>query len=329
MPRYYFLYPSHEGPFPNPFSIDDPVFRMSLHAVRFLREPEDEVEPQSASELDEAPDRASEPATDDSAAYKSWKNKLYFVSLEACSIAFVELVNRTLLSIPPSEAHWDFAATEAAHRALALAFYIYYEAVTDRLPYGRKRGMEVLLTDWLAEAKDIWRARVLDLECHDLMKVPREKAWNVPKLPTYLREEVWTVDPDADEVPPNVQEQLFRPITFAEIEPENLQVWIEAAFHLLSKDAADAEFRLDKSRVNNSLTAEQGPKFAARTAWLNQRLLERGWSTSDPYTHGGPNRKTVEKMLRGGRVRNDVLKKLAEALSRKCGAVSVLDFPET
>jgi hypothetical protein len=70
------------------------------------------------------------------------------------------------------------------------------------------------------------------------------------------------------------------------------------------------------------------PCFYSRMAWLKKCLLERGWSTSDPYTHGGPDRKTVEKVLRGERVRNDMLEKLAAALSQKCSQVSVLDIPQ-
>jgi hypothetical protein len=72
------------------------------------------------------------------------------------------------------------------------------------------------------------------------------------------------------------------------------------------------------------------PEFPKRVLWLNARLLERGWSTSDPYTHGGPDRKTVEKILRGEAVRNDVLVKLAGALSQSKphGTVDVLAIPQ-
>jgi len=69
--------------------------------------------------------------------------------------------------------------------------------------------------------------------------------------------------------------------------------------------------------------------FPRRASWLKERLLERGFSTSDPSKYGGPDRKTIEKILRGGSVRNDVLEKLADALSKKGGKVGVLDFPES
>src|ERR1039458_6579259 len=68
--------------------------------------------------------------------------------------------------------------------------------------------------------------------------------------------------------------------------------------------------------------------FPARALWLKDRLLERGWSNSDPAEYVGPDRKTVQKILRGEAVRNDVLQKLAGALSQKHGKVDVLDIPQ-
>jgi hypothetical protein len=70
------------------------------------------------------------------------------------------------------------------------------------------------------------------------------------------------------------------------------------------------------------------PQFSNRAAWLKDRLLERGWSSSDPSKYRGPDRKTIEKILRGEAVRNDVLEKLADSLSRKHANVSVLDIPQ-
>ena len=68
-------------------------------------------------------------------------------------------------------------------------------------------------------------------------------------------------------------------------------------------------------------------QFPNRAAWLGDRLLERGWSNLDVAQFGGPDRKTVEKILRGDAVRNDVLVKLADSLSGHVGAVNVLDIP--
>jgi hypothetical protein len=64
-----------------------------------------------------------------------------------------------------------------------------------------------------------------------------------------------------------------------------------------------------------------------RSEWLESRLLERGWSHSDSAKYCGPDRKTIEKIIRGESVRNDVLEKLAVALSKKFAVVKVLDIP--
>ncbi len=68
--------------------------------------------------------------------------------------------------------------------------------------------------------------------------------------------------------------------------------------------------------------------FPARASWLKDRLLERGWSNSDPAGFEGPDRKTIQKILRGESVRNDVLQKLADALSQRHGKVNVLEIPQ-
>lgn len=76
--------------------------------------------------------------------------------------------------------------------------------------------------------------------------------------------------------------------------------------------------------------APQSPSiFRERSSWLDDCLLRRGWSTSDPYKWGGPDRKTIEKILRGEAVTNSVLLKLADALSKKGGTVNVTDIPKT
>ncbi len=88
------------------------------------------------------------------------------------------------------------------------------------------------------------------------------------------------------------------------------------------------------SRTGRRAAAARGtdgvarPQFLRRASWLKDRLLERGWSNSDPSKYRGPDRKTIEKILRGEAVRNDVLEKLAEALSRKDAKVNVLDIPQ-
>jgi hypothetical protein len=79
----------------------------------------------------------------------------------------------------------------------------------------------------------------------------------------------------------------------------------------------------DKTRPPESVAA-----FRNRASWLDARLLERGWSTSVPSQWGGPDRKTIEKILRGEPVGNPVLQKLAVALSKQVHQVDVLDIPK-
>jgi hypothetical protein len=66
-----------------------------------------------------------------------------------------------------------------------------------------------------------------------------------------------------------------------------------------------------------------------RASWLKDRMRERGWSNGDLAKFRGPDRKTIERIIRGEPVRNDVLEKLAEALTSKHAKVSVLDIPES
>lgn len=74
--------------------------------------------------------------------------------------------------------------------------------------------------------------------------------------------------------------------------------------------------------------AQSDSTFPSRASWLRDRLLERGWSNSDPAEYDGPDRKTIQKILRGESVRNDVLQKLADALSQRHGKVNVLEIPQ-
>ena len=64
------------------------------------------------------------------------------------------------------------------------------------------------------------------------------------------------------------------------------------------------------------------PHFPNRALWLRHHLEKRGWSNDDLHGFRGPDRKTVERILLGKAVRNDVLKKVADALE-----VSALQIP--
>jgi len=56
-------------------------------------------------------------------------------------------------------------------------------------------------------------------------------------------------------------------------------------------------------------------------------LHDLSWNKHDPYRRGGPDHKTVQKILDGLRVREDVFTKLATALSSGGKPVSPCDIP--
>jgi len=61
---------------------------------------------------------------------------------------------------------------------------------------------------------------------------------------------------------------------------------------------------------------------------LREALRERDWGPSNPSRHRRPDRKTIQKILRGEEdVRPGVLDDLAVSLSKKVRTVSVLDIP--
>lgn len=68
--------------------------------------------------------------------------------------------------------------------------------------------------------------------------------------------------------------------------------------------------------------------FPRRASWLKDRLKERGWNRNDPARFHGPDPKTVNKILRGAGVREEILEKLANSLSAKGSKVSLLDIPD-
>jgi hypothetical protein len=63
---------------------------------------------------------------------------------------------------------------------------------------------------------------------------------------------------------------------------------------------------------------KSGPApFPRRASWLKERLRERAWNKHDIRRYGGPDYKTVQKILDGKIVREDGLEKLVEALNKK------------
>jgi Cro/C1-type HTH DNA-binding domain len=69
------------------------------------------------------------------------------------------------------------------------------------------------------------------------------------------------------------------------------------------------------------------PEFPNRADWLRARLKERNWGQADINRQSGPDRKTIRRILNGERVREDVLDRLAKALSRKYRTVDITDIP--
>jgi hypothetical protein len=81
-----------------------------------------------------------------------------------------------------------------------------------------------------------------------------------------------------------------------------------------------------KARAKRQSDGEE-KSFPGRAAWLRERLRERVWSQNDIARHGGPDPKTVAKILRGEPVREDVLERLANVLSKKREKVDFLSVP--
>ena len=90
-------------------------------------------------------------------------------------------------------------------------------------------------------------------------------------------------------------------------------------------------YHLDDPNRRATLESETGadatPQFPNRASWLKDKLRERSWNKHDLCRHGGPDHKTGQKLFDGGAVREDVLGKVAEALSKNNGRVTVLDIP--
>jgi hypothetical protein len=98
------------------------------------------------------------------------------------------------------------------------------------------------------------------------------------------------------------------------------------------RDYAGALFGDEPANINQPAEvrpAERRRHFPKRATWLKARLLDLGWSDADPSKWGGPDRKTVQRILDGETVGNGVLKKLADALSKPSGSepVRASDIP--
>ena len=70
------------------------------------------------------------------------------------------------------------------------------------------------------------------------------------------------------------------------------------------------------------------PDLHNRAAWLRKQLGARAWNKHELYRRGGPDTKSAQKILDGFKVREDVLEKVAKALSKRHSKVDLLDIPE-
>jgi hypothetical protein len=88
-------------------------------------------------------------------------------------------------------------------------------------------------------------------------------------------------------------------------------------------DPGDLPSKEPKKAIRN----DKGVQFPKRASWLSGHLRERAWNKHDLFRQGGPEHKTTQKILDGLAVREDVLEKVAGALSKKVGTVNLLDIP--
>jgi hypothetical protein len=87
------------------------------------------------------------------------------------------------------------------------------------------------------------------------------------------------------------------------------QTLIQEFVKLRAKESAATQSNFTQPRV------EIVPQFPKRAQWLKERLRERDWNTGSFNLSGGPDRKTIHKILRGESVTETTLDKAAEALS--------------
>jgi hypothetical protein len=81
-------------------------------------------------------------------------------------------------------------------------------------------------------------------------------------------------------------------------------------------------------QATKKLSIDGGREFPRRAEWLDARLTERAWNKHDVKRHRGPDPDTVQKILDGFKVREDILERLANALSQKHSTVGLLEIPK-
>jgi hypothetical protein len=287
MPRHYYLFPGLDGPFANPLPSDEVLFRVaqiSIHDLRKGLKDEDDLEGsggEAEKGSEDSPTSGSDPDKS-SRSYRVWKWKVTAILNYACRFACVELLNRVLVSSPPTEAHWDYAATKIGRIAMAFTYHIHFEAFRAGMWYSEKRMLEALVSEWLDDAKDVWRARLLHKDCEDLVQFDA-KDWSLPSLVIFLDEELFLVPPDTIHQPADLAEDLHQPTSYSSRDEEQLAIWLADAFvsvsfeHGFVDNPDDGKPDLSRNERNSLVrqSANEGGTFSNRE-WFDRVRIKYG-----------------------------------------------------
>jgi len=122
------------------------------------------------------------------------------------------------------------------------------------------------------------------------------------------------------------RDELYQIDRSVKREIESLEEWANIQNEL--KDAISrASSSSPQLTPEKDISEKLSIAFPKRAAWLKQRLQERAWNKNDVARFGGPDRRTVQRILDGFRVREDGLEQLAHALSKKGRKVEPADIP--
>jgi hypothetical protein len=133
---------------------------------------------------------------------------------------------------------------------------------------------------------------------------------------------------------PLSEEQYLLSVELADVVEHSItQCYLFEALSEGTKRAEPDEVaELQPTVVRNKAKPEL--QFPKRAAWLDARLLERGWNKYALNGKGGPHHKTTQKILNGFDVQEDVLRKVVLGLnayydrnSRRLAEVKLTDIP--